>query len=90
MSVSLLTFREQGLLVGEVLEKHLEQIGMSQVELSRRTGITTKHINRIIKGKSGFSADVAIKLEYATKIKAAFWLECLGQDLLKQAKELWV
>jgi HTH-type transcriptional regulator/antitoxin HigA len=88
MPIPLLSLREQGMSVGEILAKHLEQTGMSQKELATRTGLTPKHINRIVKGKAAFSAKTALKLERATGVVAWFWLECQGEDLLKQAREL--
>ena len=37
---------------GETLLETLESLGMKQAELAERTGLSTKHINGIIKGKN--------------------------------------
>ncbi len=59
---------------GEVLLSELELRGMSQQELSNRTGITTKHINEIINAKASISVETAIKLERATGMPVQYWL----------------
>ena len=34
----------------ETLRDRLQELSMSQVELARRTGITTKHISQVVQG----------------------------------------
>src|SRR5207249_2637781 len=58
---------------GETLAEVLEARGMSQAELSRRTGISTKHINQIIAGSAPITAETALKLERVTGLPAHFW-----------------
>jgi addiction module HigA family antidote len=58
---------------GEVLRKVLKGLGVSQVELARRTGLSPKHVNQVIKGYVAVSAPIAIKLEDATGIPAMVW-----------------
>lgn len=67
---------------GETLEEQLEQIGMTQVEFSKRTGLTTKHINEIINGKASLSPETALRFESVLGIPASFWnnLEANYQD----------
>ncbi len=48
---------------GEYLEEVLEDIGMSQAELSNRVGRPTQAINEIIKGKKSITPTTAIELE---------------------------
>jgi len=52
---------------GEVLEYELELRQMTKAELAKRTGLTEKHINAIVKakGKSTITPETAIKLERA-------------------------
>lgn len=64
---------------GETLAETLEQLGMSQREFARRTELTPKHVNRIIRGHSGYTADVAVRFERVTGIPARFWLALLAQ-----------
>ncbi|EGV19956.1 HigA family addiction module antitoxin [Thiocapsa marina] len=61
---------------GEVLEYELELRHMPKSELARRTGLTEKHINTIVKskGKSCITPETAIKLERALGMPADYWL----------------
>lgn len=58
---------------GETLSELLETYGMSQLELSKRTGFTTKHINEVIKGKKPITPDMALKLSSIFNLSASFW-----------------
>jgi len=59
---------------GETLIETLEELGWTQVELARRTKLSTKHINQICKGYVGVSPHVAIRLEKATGVSASIWV----------------
>ncbi len=61
---------------GEVLEYELELRRMPESELARRTGLTEKHIDVMLrsKGKSGITSETAIKLERALGMPADYWL----------------
>lgn len=61
-------------LPGEVLSDELELRNMSQQELSKRTGLSAKHIVSIIKGKSPITPETALKLERAMGMPANYWL----------------
>jgi addiction module HigA family antidote len=58
---------------GETLEETLAAIGMSQVELARRTGRPLKTINEIIKGKTAITPETALQFERVLGIPASFW-----------------
>ncbi len=58
---------------GESLEDVLEERGMSQAELSERTGLARKTVNEIIKGKAPITADSALHLERVLGLPAHFW-----------------
>lgn len=58
---------------GETLLEALEERGMSQAELARRTGRPKKTINEIIKGKTAITPETALQLERALGIPARFW-----------------
>ena len=47
---------------------------MSQAELARRTALSTKHVNQIVKGHVPLSADVALRLDRVTGVPARLWL----------------
>src|ERR1700733_246437 len=58
---------------GETLQELLEEQGMSQRELARRTGLSPKHVNKLLHGLVPLSADVAVRLERVTGTPARFW-----------------
>lgn len=58
---------------GETLLDTIEALGMSQAELSDRTGRPKKTINEIIKGKAPITPDTALQLERVLSVPAAFW-----------------
>ena len=58
---------------GETLEETIDALGMSQVELARRAGLTPKTINQIVKGKAPVTPATALALEKVTEIPARFW-----------------
>lgn len=64
---------------GEVLAVELELRGMTQQELSKRTGLTPKHIIAIAKAKSAITPETAIKLERALGMPAEYWLNLESQ-----------
>lgn len=58
---------------GDTLLEKIEELGMSQAELARRTGRPRKTINEIIQGKTAITAETALQLETALGIPASFW-----------------
>ncbi len=58
---------------GETLQEFLDSLAMTQVDLAKRTGLTTKTINEIIKGKAPITQETALKLESVFGIPASFW-----------------
>lgn len=75
---------------GETLAEAIEAIGISQAELARRSGLTRKHINRVISGHASLSADTAIRLERVTGVSSTVWtaLEANYRTHLKRVQEL--
>lgn len=59
---------------GEMLEYEMDIRGMTQQELVRRTGVTSKHINELMSSKAPISPAMAIKLERAMGMPAQYWL----------------
>lgn len=53
----------------------LEERGMTQAELARRTDLSVKHISRLVNGHVPLSTDVALRLERVTGVTARFWLK---------------
>jgi HTH-type transcriptional regulator/antitoxin HigA len=50
---------------GEHLQQGLDEAGVSQAWLAYRTGLSTKHINWLVKGRARLSVDVAVRIEMA-------------------------
>lgn len=59
---------------GETLRETLQMLGMSQAELSKRSGRSKKTINEIINGKAPITAETALQLERVLGVPARFWL----------------
>lgn len=58
---------------GETLEEMLEERGMSEAELTIRTGIPKKTINEIINGKAAITPEIALQFEEVLGAPASFW-----------------
>lgn len=71
---------------GEFLEEILEDLGMSQKELSNRIGRPTQTINEIIKGKKSITSKTAIELEDVLKVPAHIWMGLENEYQMIQAK----
>ncbi|MDG2989885.1 ImmA/IrrE family metallo-endopeptidase [Candidatus Synechococcus calcipolaris G9] len=74
---------------GETLNELLEELGMSQAELSIRTGRPKKTINEIIHGKAVITVDTALQFERVLGVPASFWnnREQLYRDFLARQEE---
>jgi len=59
---------------GHVIARELGRAGMTQKNLSDRTGLSEKHISQIINGEASFSVDTALLLENALGGAAGFWI----------------
>lgn len=71
----------------------LEEYGLSQAELARRTGIPASTINEVIKGKRPISAEFAIALGALFGTSAQYWMNLnsayeLGIAELEKASEI--
>lgn len=73
---------------GDVLEYELALRRMSKSELARRTGLTEKHINAIVKskGRSDITPETALKLERALGMPVDYWLNLEAQYQEAQAR----
>ena len=67
---------------GETLSERLEEIGMTSTELAARTGLSTQHVNQIIRGSAPITPETALWLEHATRTAAQVWnnLEIMYRD----------
>ncbi len=60
---------------GVTLLEWLEEHHMSQAELARRAGLSTKHISQVVNGAAGLSPEVALALDNVTGISARSWTQ---------------
>lgn len=59
---------------GHVIARELDRAGMTQKNLSDRTGLSEKHISQIINGEASYSVETALLLENALGGAAGFWI----------------
>lgn len=59
---------------GYTISRSLEREGISQKNLSKRTGLTEKHISKIINGEASITVETALLLENALGGTASFWI----------------
>lgn len=59
---------------GDILAEALEERGMSNADLARRTELSEKHVSQLVNARVPLSMDVAFKLEQALGIPATLWL----------------
>ena len=58
---------------GDYLSVLLSELEMSQADLAARTGLSTKHINQLIKSRATLSPETATQLEFVTNVPAGVW-----------------
>lgn len=82
---------------GDTVAEILDERGLSQRELARRTGFSTKFINQLIAGKAALTEETALKLERVLGSSARFWLnlesryrEALARQQERRKAECWV
>lgn len=74
---------------GDTLREVLDDLDMSQAELARRTGLSTKTVNLISQGVAPLSHETALLLEKVTGVPARAWnrLEAQWQEQLAREHE---
>ncbi|WP_369371460.1 ImmA/IrrE family metallo-endopeptidase [Promicromonospora sp. Populi] len=74
--------RDYAVATGEFIAEWLEDNDMSAAELSRRLGVSRKHVSELLSGKVGLSHDSALGLESVTGVPARRWnqIEALYQE----------
>jgi HTH-type transcriptional regulator / antitoxin HigA len=58
---------------GATLQETIDELGIDQRELADRTGLATKTLNQIIKGKAPLTQQTAMLLERVTNVPARIW-----------------
>ncbi|MDR3070771.1 MAG: ImmA/IrrE family metallo-endopeptidase [Propionibacteriaceae bacterium] len=67
---------------GDFIEEWMDANGINAAEMSRRLGVTRKHVSELLHGKVGLSAEIAVALERVTSVSADHWnrLEATYRD----------
>jgi HTH-type transcriptional regulator / antitoxin HigA len=75
---------------GNTINDIIQERGWNQAELARRTSLSTKHINQLLKSAVPITQETASKLEKVLGSTARFWmnLESQYQEQLSLIKEL--
>jgi addiction module HigA family antidote len=67
---------------GKILAYYM--VGRSVTEVARHLGVTRPALSRVLNGKAGISADMALRLSEAFNTEADLWLRLQAQ------RDLWV
>ena len=71
---------------GDTILDFMQERDWNQVELARRLGFSTKHLNQLIKGKASLTYDTALRLERVLGPTANFWLNREAKYRERQAR----
>ncbi|MDT0115910.1 ImmA/IrrE family metallo-endopeptidase [Microbacterium sp. PRF11] len=72
---------------GRILQRELDERSISQAQLAARTGLSTKHINLVIKGTAPLSPDFAVMLEQVLGTPAEMWSRLDASYQTHEARE---
>jgi antitoxin HigA-1 len=71
---------------GKILANYL--VGRSVTDVARHLGVTRPALSRVLNGKAGISADMALRISEAFDTDADFWLRLQAQrDLWEASKK---
>jgi addiction module HigA family antidote len=71
---------------GEYLAEALEELGVSQAQFSRATGVSPMRISHIIKGKRPVTAELALLFGRAFDQSPQYWMNLQADFDLKAAQ----
>jgi addiction module HigA family antidote len=71
---------------GELISETLNELGVSISEAARVLGISRQQLHNLIAGRSGVTAEMAVRLEKALGSTADTWLRMQMNHDLAQAK----
>jgi addiction module HigA family antidote len=73
---------------GEILlEEFLKPMGITQYRLAKDIRVQPTRINQIVRGKTGVSADTALRLGRYFQMSAQFWLNAQAHYDLELARD---
>ena len=70
---------------GKYLKDYLDYSNISQTEFAMRMGITQKHMNEILNGKTNITLEMAANIERLTGIKSSFIISVENSRILKES-----
>lgn len=70
---------------GETLLEWLQKNRRSQAWLAEMLGSSPKHVNRIVRGHTSYTAETALRLAEVTGVQAKFWMYLQADYQLNQA-----
>jgi addiction module HigA family antidote len=73
-----------GALIADILENGNLSLGNSVTALAKHLGVTRSALSRVINGRAGVSAEMALKLQDALGVDAGMWLRMQVQ------RDLWI
>ena len=63
-------------------EEYLVPLGLTQMELAERLGVSYPRVNELVQGKRGITIDTALRLERLFGVSAQFWINLqVARDL---------
>jgi addiction module HigA family antidote len=72
---------------GELVGDTLAELGVSVTEAAKRLGITRQQLHNVISGRSGVTAEMAVRLEKALGSTADTWLRMQMNYELAQIRQ---
>lgn len=75
---------------GEIVKEYLSARGLTQKEVSKRIGVSERHLSQLLNGRTRFTEDMALKFEkIMPDVPAIFWLnyEVKYQEWLARERE---
>jgi addiction module HigA family antidote len=70
-----------------LLEEYLKPLGVGQVEVARKVGVSLNRLNEIVLGKRGITADTALRLARFLKTSPQLWMRLQADWDLHQAMQ---
>ncbi len=71
---------------GESVRNCIEESGLTVTECAKRLGVTRNNLSRLLNGRIGISASVALGLERIGWSNAEFWMRLQGNYALAQER----
>ena len=72
---------------GEILADELDELGVSQTEMSRQIRVPANRISQIINGKRSITGDTALRLAHWFGTSPQFWMNLQALYDVRMAEE---